>query len=51
MLEKGEIDILSDVSYTAERTEKMLFPTYAMGTEEYYLYIRIDHAADFNDDY
>ena len=39
MLESGEIDLLSDVSYTPEREEKMLFPSLPMGTEEYYLFI------------
>ena len=39
MLEKGEIDLLSDVSYTPERSEHMLFSSFPMGTEEYYLFI------------
>jgi ABC-type amino acid transport substrate-binding protein len=39
MLIDGEIDLLSDVSYTKERTEHMLFPALAMGAESYYLYI------------
>lgn len=39
MLANGEIDLLSDVSYTPEREEKMLFPSLPMGTEEYYLFI------------
>ena len=39
MLKKGEIDLLGDVSYTEERTKDMLFPSYSMGTEEYYLFI------------
>ena len=42
LLEKlinGEIDLLSDVSYTPEREEYLLFPTLPMGTEEYYLFI------------
>ena len=36
---RGEIDLMSDVSYTPERTENMLFPSLPMGTEEYYLFI------------
>ena len=36
MLIKGDIDLMSDVSYTAERAEKMLFPELPMGAEEYY---------------
>ena len=43
MLENGEIDILSDVSYTEEREEKMLFPDLPMGTESYYIYIDADN--------
>ena len=39
MLEDGEIDLMSDVSYTEERAEKILYPTHSMGTEEYYLFI------------
>ena len=39
MLEEGELDLLSDVSYTEERNDKMLYPDLPMGTEEYYLFI------------
>ena len=38
MLEKGEIDIMGDVSYTDERTEKMLFSEKPMVEEKYILY-------------
>ena len=38
MLERGEIDILSDVSYTKERAEKFLYPSIPMGQENYYVY-------------
>ena len=38
MLETGEIDLMSDVSYTPERAERMLFPSLPMGSEEYYLF-------------
>lgn len=37
-LEKGEIDMLAGVSYTEERAEKILYPDYAMGYENYYIY-------------
>ena len=40
MLEKGEIDLLSDVSYKAEREGSMSFSSLPMGTEEYYLFIK-----------
>ena len=39
MLRNGEIDLLSDVSYTPERAEEMLFSSMPMGAEEYYIYI------------
>ena len=39
MLISGEIDLMSDVSYTEERAELMLFPELPMGAEEYYLFI------------
>ena len=38
MLENGEIDMLSDVSYTPERAEKILYPSVPMGQENYYIY-------------
>lgn len=40
MLEKGDIDILGNVSYTEERAEKMLFSDYIMGQEYYYIYCK-----------
>ena len=43
MLINGDIDLMSDVSYTAERAEKMLFPELPMGAEEYYLFTAPDH--------
>ena len=39
MLQNGEIDLLSDVSYTEERAEKILFSMEAMGQESYYAFI------------
>lgn len=42
MLENGEIDLLSDVSKTKERMDKMLFSTDPMGIEHYYLYLPED---------
>lgn len=51
MLMKGEIDIMSDVSYTEDRAEKMLFPSYSMGTEEYYLYISENGMEKYQEDY
>ena len=37
-LEKGEIDIIGDISYTDERAQKMLFSEESMGEEKYILY-------------
>ena len=39
MLILGEIDLMSDVSYTPERAEIMLFPSLPMGAEDYYLFV------------
>ncbi|MBR4540467.1 MAG: transporter substrate-binding domain-containing protein [Clostridia bacterium] len=44
MLAQGEIDLMSDVSYMAERTESMLYPNLPMGTETYYIYTALDNA-------
>lgn len=43
MLKAGEIDLMSDVSYTEERSHEMLFPSYSMGAESYYLFIDADN--------
>ncbi len=39
MLEAGEIDLLSDVSFTQDRAERMLFASLPMGSESYYAFI------------
>ena len=39
MLINGEIDLMSDVSFTGERAEQMLYSDIAMGTEAYFLFI------------
>jgi diguanylate cyclase (GGDEF)-like protein len=39
MLIDGKIDILSDVSYTEERSHKILYPDLSMGTEDYCIFI------------
>ena len=38
-LKNGEIDLLSDVSYTDERTSDILYSSIPMGTEVYYVFI------------
>lgn len=47
----GEIDLMSGVTYTEERSKKMLFPEYEMGSEEYYLYISANNVQNFEQDY
>ena len=39
MLRRGEIDLMSDVSFKPDRAEYMLYPSLPMGTEAYYLYV------------
>ena len=51
MLSDGRIDLLSDVSYTEERTESMLFSSLPMGVEEYYIFISPDNNEIMPDDY
>ena len=52
MMEEGQIDLMSGVSYTDERAEKMLFSELPMGEEKYYLYADLVHtdisASDLN---
>ena len=43
MLIDGKIDLMSDVSYTSQRAELMLYSTLAMGAESYYIYIDADN--------
>ncbi|MBQ7499291.1 MAG: EAL domain-containing protein [Clostridia bacterium] len=38
MLIEGKIDLMSDISYTEERAENMLFSSHPMGSENYYIY-------------
>ena len=51
MLIDGEIDLMSDVSYTGERAERMLFSALPMGAEEYYLFIDKDNTEIDPDDF
>ena len=44
MLQKGDIDIMANVSYTDERAKTMLFSDRPMGEEKYYLYVDITNA-------
>ncbi len=51
MLKDGEIDLLSDVSYTEERTQYLLYPSLPMGTEVYYVFAAPDNKEIIQDDY
>ena len=50
MLIDGEIDLMSDVSFTDERAEIMLFSSLPMGAEEYYIFISPDNNEINKDD-
>lgn len=50
MLAQGEIDLMSDVSYMAERTEHMLYPNLPMGTETYYIFTALDNTEISSED-
>jgi len=43
MLVDGEIDLLSDVSYTEERAKDIYYSDLPMGSEAYYIYIDADN--------
>ena len=50
MLEKGELDLMSDISYTPQRAMKILYPTLPMGAETYYIYAAIKNNEISRDD-
>ena len=50
-LEKGEIDVMSNVSYTAARAEKFLYSSLPMGSESYYIFISPNETEITADDY
>ena len=54
LLEKliaGDLDMLSDVSYTPERAEKILYSSEAMGSEGYHVFIAPDNTEIRPDDF
>lgn len=51
MLASGEIDLMSDVSYTDERAENMLYSSLPMGFEEYYIFVSPDNTEITQNDY
>ncbi len=42
MLYDGEVDVMAGVSKTEERENKLYFPDYPMGSENYYIYVYAD---------
>ena len=51
MLIAGDIDLLSDVSYTEERARKILYSAESMGSEDYHAFIAPDNKAISPDDF
>ena len=51
LLVAGELDLLSDVSYTPERAEKILYSAEGMGAEDYHAFIRPDNTEITPDDF
>ena len=51
MLTDGEIDLLSDVSFTEERAERMLFAHMPMGTETYHVFVLPGNTEIHSEDY
>ena len=49
-LKNGEIDLLSDVSYTEERAKEILYSALPMGSESYYIFVKKDHSGIRSDD-
>ena len=50
MLKRGEIDLMSDVSYMEERADDMLYASLPMGTEAYYVFISPDNTEILSED-
>jgi len=51
MVKNGEIDLMSDVSYTPERAEEILYASLPMGTEAYDLFVAEGNSEITSDDY
>lgn len=51
MLLAGDIDLLSDVSYTEERADKILYSALEMGSEDYHVFISPDNTEIRPDDF
>ena len=51
MLKDGKIDLMANISYTAERAESILYPSLPMGSEAYYIFTSPDNSEISSDDY
>ena len=51
MLKQGKIDLLSDVSYTQERSASMFFSSFPMGSEDYYIFVSNGNEQISKEDY
>ena len=51
LLIAGDIDLLSDVSYTEERAQKILYSAEGMGSEDYHAFIAPDNTEISPDDF
>ncbi len=51
MLKNGEIDLMSNISFTEERARDMLYTSQPMGTEAYYIFVSPGNAAIMSEDY
>ena len=49
--ERGEIDLMPDVSYTPDRAQRMLFSERPMGVEGYYIFVMSDNESISTADY
>ena len=51
MLLDGEIDMFSNLSYTEDRAQKILYSSIPMGTETYYVFVSPDNTEITSEDY
>ena len=51
MLMDGEIDMFSNLSYTEDRAQKVLYSSIPMGTEAYYVFVSPDNTGITSEDY
>ena len=51
MLKDGEIDLMSNISYTEQRAQSVLYSSIPMGTEDYYIFVAQDNTEITADNY